>query len=338
MNLNCDRSASEPQPLLRVAHLTQEFAVRGQGGMKAGRVQAVSDVSFEIRRGETLGIVGETGCGKSSVARAVLQAPRPMGGSVVFRGQDLTKLKGRQLRLARQQIQVVFQDPYSSLDPKWRVGALVEEPLVIHRRGTASERARRVRELLELVGLDPERHGRQRPRQLSGGQCQRVAIARALALSPELVICDEAVSSLDVSIQAQILNLIQSLKGQLELSYLFIAHDLSVVKHVSDRVAVMYLGKLCEVGTAEQIYRRPLHPYTNALLAAIPPHPTKPTVQDPQAQLRGELPSPMDPPSGCRFRTRCPMAEAQCAAEEPPLRPAPKGHLVACHFPLGNGA
>jgi oligopeptide/dipeptide ABC transporter ATP-binding protein len=326
--------APEREPLLEVRNLTHEYVVRGHGGVKGGVVQAVSNVSFDIGKNETLGVVGETGCGKSTMARAVLQYPKPKEGEVVFRGQDLVPLHGEQLRQARRHIQMVAQDPFSSLDPKWRVERLVEEPLTVFDPGTASDRRERVSELLELVGLDPRLYGSRRPRDLSGGQCQRVAIARALALSPELLVCDEAVSSLDVSIQAQILNLFESLKSELNLSYLFIAHDLSVVKHLSDRVAVMYLGTICEVSAADEIFVEPRHPYTAALLWSIPG--ASPAGQS-HVRLSGEPPAPIDPPSGCRFHTRCPLAVEQCAVEVPQLREVSKGHQVACHFPIGLG-
>jgi len=300
-------------------------------------VQAVSGVSFEILPGETLGIVGETGSGKSTLARGVLQAPRPKSGSVVFRGTDLTKLRGRELLKARQHMQFVFQDPFGSLDPKWQVRSIVAEPLVAYRIGDRHARRKRVEELLDLVGLDPERYGKRHPRELSGGQAQRVAIARSMALDPSLLICDEAVSSLDVLIQAQVLNLFEKLRAELGLSYLFIAHDLALDKQVSDRVAVMYLGKLCEIGPVRDIYRQPLHPYTLALLTSIPSADPPAGKRDARTVIRGELPSPLDPPSGCRFRTRCPRAQERCATEAPQLRAlGADGHLVACHFPLSD--
>ncbi len=321
-------------PLLEARDVVQEFVVRDYGGVKGGVVHAVSGVSFDLWPGETLGIVGETGSGKSTLARSVLQAPRPKSGSVLFQGSDLVSLRGRALLEARRHLQMVFQDPYGSLDPRWRVGDLVEEPLIAYRLGDRAARRRRVAEVLELVGLNPATHARRRPRELSGGQCQRVAIARAVALSPALIICDEAVSSLDVLIQAQVLNLFEQLRGELGLSYLFIAHDLALVKQVSDRVAVMYLGKLCEVGPAETIYRQPLHPYTKALLESIPsPDPTAPR-STAAATIKGEPPSPIHPPSGCRFRTRCPRAQELCAQEEPPLASSGGQYSVACHFPL----
>jgi len=319
------------EPLLRVRDLVHEFHT------SAGVVQAVSGVSFEVRPGETLGIVGETGSGKSTLARSVLQAPRPTSGEVIFRGTDLTTLRGTRLLQARRHLQMVFQDPFGSLDPKWTVRDLVEEPLVAYKTGRKNERRQRVDDLLELVGLDPASHGRRRPRELSGGQAQRVAIARAIALNPALIVCDEAVSSLDVLIQAQVLNLFERLRAELGLSYLFIAHDLALVKQVSDRVAVMYLGRLCEAGPGESVYREPLHPYTRALLDSVPStdkH-SAATKRAPTT-ISGEPPSPVHPPSGCRFRTRCPRAQEVCAAEQPPMRELAAGHAVACHFPLAS--
>jgi oligopeptide/dipeptide ABC transporter ATP-binding protein len=326
------------EPLLSVRDLVHEFHTNG------GVVHAVSGVSFDVRPGETLGIVGETGSGKSTLARSVLQAPRPTSGSVIFRGTDLTTLHGTRLLQARRHLQMVFQDPFGSLDPKWAVRDLVEEPLIAYRAGGRAARRQRVAEVLELVGLDPAAHGRRRPRELSGGQAQRVAIARAIALNPALIICDEPVSSLDVLIQAQVLNLFERLRTELSLSYLFIAHDLALVKQVSDRVAVMYLGKLCEVGPGEAVYREPLHPYTRALLDSVPStEPKDPAAARPAdafgqggrvTTISGEPPSPIHPPSGCRFRTRCPRATGLCAAQEPPMRELASGHTVACHFPL----
>jgi len=311
-------------PLLQVRDLVHEFPT------DAGTVHAVSGVSFDVHAGETLGIVGETGSGKSTLARAVMQAPRPKAGAVLFRGADLVTLRGARLLRARRHLQMVFQDPFGSLDPKWRVRDLVEEPLIAYRAGDRGARRKRVDEVLELVGLNPAGHGGRRPRELSGGQAQRVAIARAVALSPALIICDEAVSSLDVLIQAQVLNLFERLRTELGLSYLFIAHDLALVKQVSDRVAVMYLGKLCEVGPGEEVYRQPLHPYTRALLDSVPGTKSARAVKT----IRGEPPSPVHPPSGCRFRTRCPRAAQRCADEEPAMRELATGHSVACHFPV----
>jgi oligopeptide transport system ATP-binding protein len=328
--------ATSAAPLLQVRDLVQEFAVRDYGGVKGGVVHAVSGVSFDVWPGETLGIVGETGSGKSTLARSVLQAPRPREGAVIFRGTDLVKQSGSRLLQARRHMQMVFQDPFGSLDPKWRVRDLVAEPLIAYRVGDRAARRRRVDQVLELVGLDPGGQGGRRPRELSGGQAQRVAIARALAIEPALIICDEPVSSLDVLIQAQVLNLFERLRAELGLSYLFIAHDLALVKQASDRVAVMYLGKLCEVGPGESVYRQPLHPYTRALLASVPGAARTARAPADPAVIRGEPPSPIHPPSGCRFRTRCPRAAPRCAAEEPVLRELAAGHAVACHFPLDD--
>ena len=323
-------SANGDEPLLSARNVVQEFAVRGHGGVKGGVVQAVSDVSFDVRAGETLGVVGETGSGKSTLARSVLQAPRPKSGSVRFQGTDLVGLKGRRLLDARRSLQMVFQDPFGSLDPKWRVAEIVEEPLVAYGVGSREERRRRVREVLDTVGLDPDVYGKRRPRQLSGGQAQRVAIARALTLDPALIICDEAVSSLDVLIQAQVLNLFERLRAELGLSYLFIAHDLALVKQVSDRVAVMYLGRLCELGPAEALYREPFHPYTVALLASIPsPDPDAPRARRrtrPSAAIRPRRSTrPADVASARAARARRSAARSRCprCASSPPTTPSP---------------
>jgi oligopeptide/dipeptide ABC transporter ATP-binding protein len=280
--------------------------------------------------------VGETGSGKSTLARSIIQAPRPKSGEVHLFGTDLTRLRRSALTRARRDVQLVYQDPFGSLDPRWRVLELVEEPLAGY--GVGGDTRARVAELLDLVGLDPSVYGRRRPHELSGGQCQRVAIARAIALNPALVICDEPVSSLDVLIQAQVLNLFQRLRSDLGLSYLFISHDMALVKHVSDRVAVMHLGQIAEIGPSEELYRHPLHPYTAALVSSIPgldPATGKPRRPAPPP---GEPPSPIDPPSGCRFRTRCPFAQDRCAAETPPLREMGHRRQVACHFPLNADA
>jgi oligopeptide/dipeptide ABC transporter ATP-binding protein len=321
-------------PLLSARNLVQEFPVRAAGGVKGGVVHAVSDVSFDIYPGETLGVVGETGSGKSTLARSVIQLPRPKSGVVEFRGKDLMTLGRKELKESRRHLQMVYQDPFGSLNPRWRVSELVEEPLRGHGWGTADTRRRRVEELLDLVGLDPSQYARRRPFELSGGQCQRVAIARAIALEPALIVADEAVSSLDVLIQAQVLNLFEKLRREMNLSYLFIAHDLAMVKQVSDRVAVMYLGQLAEIGPSEAMYRQPLHPYTAALLDSIPRvDPVTGRAHKPVA-LPGEPPSPIDPPSGCRFRTRCPRAQTKCAEVAPALVEHEPGHQVSCHFPL----
>ncbi|HVX21231.1 MAG TPA: oligopeptide/dipeptide ABC transporter ATP-binding protein [Acidimicrobiales bacterium] len=312
-------------PLLSVRGLRVDFRRGGH------TVQAVAGVDLDVRRGETVGLVGESGCGKSTTGRAIMQVDRPTEGTVRFDGVDLTGLHRRALRQARVGIQMIFQDPVSSLNPRRRVRDIVAEPLDIWGRGTRDDRRRAADAMLEAVGLDPAVAGGRRPREFSGGQCQRISIARALVMEPRLLICDEVVSALDVSVQAQILNLLEDLKARYGLTMLFIAHDLAVVKNVSDRVAVMYLGRLCEVAPADAVYRAPAHHYTAALLrSAVEPDPDAPTT----APLPGEPPSPIDPPSGCRFRTRCPRAEARCAAEVPELREVSPGHAVACHFPL----
>jgi peptide/nickel transport system ATP-binding protein len=314
--------------LLRVENLVVDFPA-GPGR----HVSAVADVSLDVAERETLGLVGESGCGKSTTARAVIQLPKPTGGKVTFAGHELTALSGERLRVVRPQMQIVFQDPISSLNPRRRVGDIVGAPLKIWDRGTEAERRARVDEVLEAVGLDPDVARDKRPHEFSGGQCQRICIARALVLEPQLVICDEPVSALDVSVQAQILNLLEDLKQRYGLTLIFITHDLAVVKNVSDRVAVMYLGKICEVAAPDRLYANPAHPYTAALLSSIP-------VPDPEAPAgsaeltAGELPSPLAPPSGCRFRTRCPRAQELCAVEEPQTREVAAGQFVACHVPL----
>jgi peptide/nickel transport system ATP-binding protein len=314
--------------LLRVEDLVVDFPA-GPGR----HVSAVSNVSFDVAEGETLGLVGESGCGKSTTARAVIQLPKPTAGSVTFDGHQLTGLDGERLRALRPQMQIVFQDPISSLNPRRRVGDIVGAPLKVWGRGSDEERRTRVDEVLEAVGLDPDVARDKRPHEFSGGQCQRICIARALVLEPKLVICDEPVSALDVSVQAQILNLLEDLKARYGLTLIFITHDLAVVKNVSDRVAVMYLGKICEVAAPDRLYAEPAHPYTAALLSSIPvPDPEAPTGTG--GLTPGELPSPLAPPSGCRFRTRCPRAQELCAAEEPQTREVAEGQFVACHYPL----
>jgi peptide/nickel transport system ATP-binding protein len=332
-------ASSEPD-LLDVRGLVQEFRPPRLLPFARPRVlHAVSDVSFTLRTGECLGLVGETGCGKSTLARAIMQAPPPVRGQVRFLGQELVGASRSALRQSRRGMQYVFQDPFASLDPTWKVRDLVAEPM---RTAGGIGRARvnaRVDEMLHLVGLPADRYAFRRPRELSGGQCQRVAVARALTLAPKLLICDEVVSGLDVSVQAQILNLLETLRRDLGLAYLFISHDLGVVRHLCDRVAVMYLGKIVETGPAEQVYARPRHPYTAALLAAVPRIGEGTSHDRPQwARLGGELPSPLAPPSGCRFRTRCPRAADRCATEEPPMVSDDVGHAAACHFPAGEPA
>ncbi len=318
--------------LLRAEHLVVEFPI-ARTGLK---VHAVSDVSIDVREGETLGLVGESGCGKSTTGKAIMQLERPTSGSVQFEGRDLVKLHGEDLRRVRTRIQMIFQDPISSLNPRRRVEDIVAEGMRIWKIGDEKSQQAKVDEVLDACGLDPAVARGRRPHQFSGGQCQRISIARALVTEPKLIICDEPVSALDVSVQAQILNLLEEMKERYGLTLVFIAHDLAVVKNVSDRVVVMYLGKICEVGPPDQIYERPAHPYTAALLAAIPvPDPTVKPSERPV--LGGEIPSPVAPPSGCRFRTRCPRAQDVCAAQEPEIREIAEGQYVACHFPLGPG-
>jgi peptide/nickel transport system ATP-binding protein len=318
----------DQNPLISVENLTVEFPLR-----KGLKVHAVSDISFDILDGETLGLVGESGCGKSTTGRALMQLPRPTSGSISFRGEDITKLDAEKVRKLRPEIQMIFQDPISSLNPRRKIGDVVAEPLAIWGRGNKEEQEQIVDQVLTSVGLDPDVAKPKRAHEFSGGQCQRISIARSLVLDPKVIICDEPVSALDVSVQAQILNLLEEMKREYQLTLIFIAHDLAVVKNVSDRVAVMYLGKMCEVGPPDMLYEEPAHPYTQALLTSIPvPDPTvRPESRD---TIKGELPSPILPPSGCRFRTRCPRAEDRCAQIEPTMRRVGEDHWVACHYPL----
>ncbi|MGH7775870.1 MAG: ABC transporter ATP-binding protein [Candidatus Dormibacterales bacterium] len=331
-----ERAAATPSAvadpvILRVEGVTKHFPTSGLAGAV---VRAVDGVSFEVRRGETLGLVGESGCGKSTLGRCLVRLMPVTAGRIVFEGQDLSRLSGRRLRRLRRQMQIIFQDPYASLDPRMTVGEILAEPLANFRVSRGRARQKRVQELLEVVGLNPNFTNRY-PHEFSGGQRQRIGIARALALNPSLIVCDEPVSALDVSIQAQIINLLRDLQREFNLTYVFIAHDLAVVRHLSNRVAVMYLGKIVEVADRAAIYQSPQHPYTTALLSSIPiPDPDVERRRDP-IPLKGEIPSPVNPPSGCRFHTRCPIARVPgiCDQEEPPLASHGRaGQVAACHF------
>jgi oligopeptide transport system ATP-binding protein len=326
------KEVNQNETLLHVDDLKMHFPIyRGVFRRQVGAVRAVDGVSFDVKRGETLGLVGESGCGKSTTGRTILQLYKPTSGKVTFGGADLAKLKAEEMRLMRRKMQMIFQDPYASLNPRMTVAQLVGEPLVVHNVATPTEITKRVEHLLELVNLNPAFASRY-PHEFSGGQRQRIGVARALALQPSFIVCDEPISALDVSIQAQVVNLLEELQEQFNLTYLFIAHDLSMVRHISDRVAVMYLGVIVELATRDELYAKPLHPYTQALLSAVP-------VPDPVADskrkrviLQGDVPSPVNPPSGCRFRTRCPIAEAVCAETRPEFREIRPGHFVACFF------
>jgi oligopeptide transport system ATP-binding protein len=325
--------AMSQEILLKVENLVKHFPIM-KGALirrQVGAVRAVDGLSFDVYRGETLGLVGESGCGKSTTGRAILQLHRPTSGSVLFEGRDLVKTKGEELRLMRRKMQMIFQDPYASLNPRMTVGEIIGEPLTVHGIMDRKASEKRVEELLALVGLNPA-YANRYPHEFSGGQRQRVGVARALALNPSLIVCDEPISALDVSIQAQVVNLLEDLQKQLGLTYLFIAHDLSMVRHISNRVAVMYLGVMVELASRDDVYYHPLHPYTQALLSAVP-------IPDPVAEekrqrqiLKGEIPSPINPPSGCRFRTRCPHATDICEEKRPEWREVTPGHFVACHL------
>jgi peptide/nickel transport system ATP-binding protein len=312
--------------LLSIQDVTVEYTTQGK------RFPAISEITLDIAEGETLGLVGESGCGKSTIGRAIIQLPKPTKGKVQFEGTELTDLPYNKMRKIRQRLQIIFQDPVSSLNPRRKVKDIVAEPLVIAGIRNKSERETRVRDVLQTVGMDPNTTMDRRPHQFSGGQCQRICIARALIMEPKLIVCDEPVSALDVSVQAQVLNLLEEMKERYNLTMLFISHDLAVVKNISDRVAVMYLGKFCELASSARIYEAPAHPYTAGLMASIP------TIEagavEENTALTGEVPSPLNPPSGCRFRTRCSIAREKCADEEPTYTEIEPGHHVACHFPL----
>ena len=324
---------NERTPLLKVEHLSKEFPA--ESGMFAKRfskrvVSAVNDISFEIYPGETFGLVGESGCGKSTTGRTIMRLTKPTAGKVFFQGKDVAEMSKHEIKDMRREMQFIFQDPYASLNPRMTIGEIVSEPMTIHGVGTKEERIERVRELLDVVGLNPE-HINRYPHEFSGGQRQRVGIARAFALKPKLIICDEPVSALDVSIQAQVLNLLMQLKEERHLTYIFITHNLSVVEYISDRIAVMYLGKMVELANANEIYDHPLHPYSKSLLSAVPVPDPKIARANQRIVLSGDIPSPLNAPSGCPFRTRCPYACDKCAESMPDFQEVSAGHFVACH-------
>ncbi len=324
---------SPSEVLLQVDHLVKYFPItRGILFQKqVGAVHAVDDVSFNVYKGETLGLVGESGCGKSTTGRTILQLYRPTSGKVIFDGLDLVSLKGIELRKTRRRLQMIFQDPYASLNPRMTVGEIIGEPMVIHNIARGKEMQEKVEHLLRIVGLEPAYSNRY-PHEFSGGQRQRIGVARALAVSPSLVVCDEPISALDVSIQAQVVNLLEDLQGELNLTYLFIAHDLSMVRHISKRVAVMYLGTIVELTSRDELYTHPMHPYTQALLSAVPIPDAQLESKRKRIILQGEVPSPVNPPSGCHFRTRCPVAMEICKEAKPEFKEINPGHSVACHL------
>ncbi len=329
MNLQVNENTLEDD-LIQVKNLVTYFPVRsGVLQRTVAWVQAVDDVSFTIRRGETLGLVGESGCGKTTVGRSILRLIEPKSGSVIFEGRDVLALRRKELKDLRRDMQIIFQDPYASLDPRVPIGESVMEGLNIHNIGNRSQRYDFMIETLRKVGLE-DYHARRYPHEFSGGQRQRIGIARALTMKPKFIICDEPVSALDVSIQSQVLNILKDLQSELNLTYLFIAHNLSVVEHISDRVAVMYLGKVAELTSRDTLFNMPLHPYTQALMSAIPI--ADPTIKRQRIILKGDVPSPLNPPKGCRFHPRCPVARPNCSVDEPPLREIRPGHLVACHY------
>ncbi|OAR23314.1 dipeptide/oligopeptide/nickel ABC transporter ATP-binding protein [Streptomyces sp. ERV7] len=329
-----EQSASSPEPLLKVEGLTKHFPIKkGLLGRQTGAVKAVDGVSFDVRAGETLGVVGESGCGKSTMGRLVTRLLEPTGGKVEFQGHDITHMSAGRMRPLRRDMQMIFQDPYGSLNPRHTIGGIVSTPFRLQGVTPEGGVKKEVQRLMELVGLNPEHYNRY-PHEFSGGQRQRIGIARALALNPKLVVADEPVSALDVSIQAQVVNLLDDLQTELGLTYVIIAHDLSVIRHVSDRIAVMYLGKIVELADRKSLYSAPMHPYTKALLSAVPvPDPKRKGVKSERILLKGDVPSPISPPSGCRFHTRCWKATEVCKTQEPPLIALKTGHQVACHHP-----
>ena len=324
--------STEPEPLLRVERLTRHFPImQGVFRRQVGTVKAVDGLDFEILEGETLGLVGESGCGKSTAGRAILRLHPATAGRIEFRGEDITALEGEALRRLRRRMQMIFQDPQDSLNPRMTAGGIVGEPLREHETARGKALAERVEALFESVGLDP-RFTNRYPHEFSGGQRQRIGVARALALDPEFIVCDEPIAALDVSIQAQVVNLLEDLQERLGLTYLFISHDLGMIRHISDRVAVMYLGRIVELAPSDALYREPLHPYTRALLSAVPIHDPELEAKRERIILTGDVPSPANPPPGCRFSTRCPLAAPECSAREPAWRELRPGHRVACHF------